>query len=531
MSKPFVLVVLATNTEESACEALLSNWMRRFTAWGTDGSVVEFPECFALFQRLEAMGNLDAAATVQEFIHRYHPALVLGVGICAAPPIGSRTRPYCTLMVGTEIVYYEPAKQLPNEEDWRPRLFRSTLPEALIDRMRAPNVDVIARLMPRGQSVEAPQLVRGLFAAGERVLADEKEADRLRHRILDYYDLKLEAIDMESAGIARACKAASTPFAIVKGVSDHATVSKSDAWQMPAATVAIAATVQWLGSLTDADIRQLIQCRKVEPQEDDLSRAESVSTVAGTMLPVRGVARRYVQDQATDDLVTLWDKEIQRFLEDTLPLSGDRFHGEEALAAAPEGFDLRSGRVWVVDPVDGTQNLVAGRPEIAISIALLKEGEPDLGVVCLPMRGLTISCCGERPLQVNGMEWFQQKRRPRRIEDAIVGLPGDLRRLRGTGVERLVNNLVDRAAGLRITGALAYDLACLSLGEIDARLSTSAKLHDVAAGVQLVRSIGGRVTDLHGAEWTLESTTLLAAATVDLHRELLEALSAGASSE
>jgi fructose-1,6-bisphosphatase/inositol monophosphatase family enzyme len=91
----------------------------------------------------------------------------------------------------------------------------------------------------------------------------------------------------------------------------------------------------------------------------------------------------------------------------------------------------------------------------------------------------------------------------------------------------IIAKVARKVAGIRVTGALAYDLACLVLGEIDARISTSAKLVDVAAGACLIRRNKGVVTDLLGNEWKPGSCTLVAARTKRLHDQLMDLLILG----
>ena len=90
------------------------------------------------------------------------------------------------------------------------------------------------------------------------------------------------------------------------------------------------------------------------------------------------------------------------------------------------------------------------------------------------------------------------------MSEAVIALPGDFRRLtggeegilteEGKCLQELVKLMISKAAGIRITGALAYDLGCMALGEVDARISTSVKFVDVAAGICLINSIHGKIT-------------------------------------
>jgi myo-inositol-1(or 4)-monophosphatase len=88
------------------------------------------------------------------------------------------------------------------------------------------------------------------------------------------------------------------------------------------------------------------------------------------------------------DLVTAADREVERFLTDGLArlFPDDGIFGEEG-AARPG----RSGRTWVLDPIDGTFNFVRGADCWAVSIGLHAAGAPAFGVLRAPVRGWTLS--------------------------------------------------------------------------------------------------------------------------------------------
>jgi len=184
-----------------------------------------------------------------------------------------------------------------------------------------------------------------------------------------------------------------------------------------------------------------------------------------------------------------------------------------------------STKVWYIDPIDGTSNLIAGRPEIAISIGLYEDHMPRIAVLSLPCRGIEIAVSAPgQGLLING-SIFRPPEGVEYLEDAIVGIPGDLRKQKDTFLLlRSVEKLARKVRGIRVTGALAYDLAAIALGELDARISLSAKAVDVAAGVILVREVQGIVTDAFGASWSLNSTSILAARSKTIHQQLLSLL-------
>jgi fructose-1,6-bisphosphatase/inositol monophosphatase family enzyme len=97
-----------------------------------------------------------------------------------------------------------------------------------------------------------------------------------------------------------------------------------------------------------------------------------------------------VIEKAKDELVTVADREAEQIIERGLLalLPGSRVVGEEACAADAsllQGLD--QGRVWLVDPLDGTANFVAGRETFALMAALLQDGEAVGAWVLNPVAG------------------------------------------------------------------------------------------------------------------------------------------------
>ncbi len=97
-----------------------------------------------------------------------------------------------------------------------------------------------------------------------------------------------------------------------------------------------------------------------------------------------------VTDKGTrENLVTSADIENERFLKKELLefLPGSVFKGEEGDDAPV----LKEGYTWIVDPIDGTTNFSRGIPEIGISVALMKDGRPYIGVVYNPFTDILYS--------------------------------------------------------------------------------------------------------------------------------------------
>jgi fructose-1,6-bisphosphatase/inositol monophosphatase family enzyme len=110
--------------------------------------------------------------------------------------------------------------------------------------------------------------------------------------------------------------------------------------------------------------------------------AELIREVARTIvLPrFRHLTAGEIHQKAPGDVVTIADQEAERALTAGLKrlLPGSEVVGEEAVAADPDVLHRvgDSGAVWIVDPVDGTNNFAAGKTPFAVMVALLRDGEP-----------------------------------------------------------------------------------------------------------------------------------------------------------
>lgn len=103
-------------------------------------------------------------------------------------------------------------------------------------------------------------------------------------------------------------------------------------------------------------------------------------------------------------LATEADLATEAFLKEQL---GRSFPGDEICSEeSPEHRCVGAGRVWSIDPLDGTHNFVAGLGLWAVSVGLIEAGRPRLGAVCSPPLGLTWA--GER----GAGAWLNGERQP-----------------------------------------------------------------------------------------------------------------------
>lgn len=196
------------------------------------------------------------------------------------------------------------------------------------------------------------------------------------------------------------------------------------------------------------------------------------------------------KDPRGHDPVSEADRTVQRLVQERLAtlFPADAFLGEEE----PAGTAPAARRLWVLDPVDGTLNYLAGLPLYAVSLAVLVAGRPVAGAIALP--------AGRDVLVVQarwggGITWAGS---PVRLETRpadrplLIGVPGGLagqfrwRRRPGKLVEA------------RTLGSIAVELALAARGSLDYVVFRRPRAWDVAAGVLLVQEAGGVVLEWAG---------------------------------
>jgi myo-inositol-1(or 4)-monophosphatase len=185
-----------------------------------------------------------------------------------------------------------------------------------------------------------------------------------------------------------------------------------------------------------------------------------------------------------------------------------------------EAGGSRVGTRWAVDPLDGTTNFMRGLPIVGVSVGLLQDGRPEIGVVIAPWLGLEFAAQRGGGATLNG-----ERLPPLATVDpkgAVVSTGPPFRwKHRLPYYDRVLRGALDRFEDVRRTGAASLDLAWTAAGTFDGFFELSLGTWDMAAGSALLLEVGGRVSDWSGAAGWLESGDLLAAAP-GVHEALVE---------
>jgi 3'(2'), 5'-bisphosphate nucleotidase len=195
-------------------------------------------------------------------------------------------------------------------------------------------------------------------------------------------------------------------------------------------------------------------------------------------------------------------------------LAADRIMGEglarlipEVPAISEERIDLAKppyeGSFFLIDPLDGTKEFVAGRSEFTVNLALVSNGTPLLGIIGAPALGLIwrglVGRGAQRLAVVDGVHGMVEPIHTRPIPPP--GSPWTVAVSRSHGDAR-TEAFIDRRPGavrLMLGSAVKFGRVAEGAADIYPRLAPTCEW-DIAAGHAIVSAAGGRITDAQGAD-------------------------------
>ena len=244
--------------------------------------------------------------------------------------------------------------------------------------------------------------------------------------------------------------------------------------------------------------------------------AKETAYQVGRFLADRFQGKMDVSFKGKGNPVTDIDVEAERMAVSILQDEFPDFHtlGEESAG----GRSLERGYTWVVDPIDGTRNFIAGIPFFSIVVGLVHDGQVLLGINHDPMQDEMFwavrgqgAFLNDKPISVSEKT---------SLEDCFIGLDmsyntrGALRSL------KVVESIWPGMQTARIMGSSALGLSYAAAGRIDLYFHHRLSPWDIVAGLLLVREANGVVTDRHGKEATLYPDGIIASSAA-LHAEFM----------
>jgi len=229
--------------------------------------------------------------------------------------------------------------------------------------------------------------------------------------------------------------------------------------------------------------------------------------------------------KAVRETVSFVDVESERLLKEGLmplaPKAG--FFGEES------GKEGSQNLVWIVDPLDGTTNYLSGLDHFSISVALVEDGRPILGIVHKPSTGESLGALRDKgcfrldPRYAKGWEKMTKPDATFPLGDALfmTGFP-----YRSTDLEDAFFNtapeVLKLGRGIRRSGSAALDLAYLGMGWLQGFWESDLQPYDAAAALLMMEEHGIPATNEKGEDYNMMRDRILVAGLPNVHHALLQ---------
>lgn len=192
-----------------------------------------------------------------------------------------------------------------------------------------------------------------------------------------------------------------------------------------------------------------------------------------------------VQSKGHLDLVTEADQAVEALVTRRL---AERFPEDGVFGEEGAANDGRSGRIWVVDPIDGTFNFVRGGDQWAVSIGLYEAGRPRLGVINAPVRRQVLIGGDGLPTTLNGTAMPQRAGLDRNRAACGVGFHPMIPVAHRLETLRFV--LEEARMVFRCCGSATLSLIEVAKGEVDGYLGFGESTWDVMAALPILAGLG-----------------------------------------
>jgi myo-inositol-1(or 4)-monophosphatase len=219
-----------------------------------------------------------------------------------------------------------------------------------------------------------------------------------------------------------------------------------------------------------------------------------------------------------NNLVTEYDYKAENAIIETIKsyFPEHKFLAEETGDTGKEDSDYQ----WVIDPLDGTVNFAHAIPIFCVSIAVRLGKDVLCGVIYHPLLDELFVARHEGGAFLNGKQIRISESDDMKSSLLVTGFPYNVNENPHNCVDTFVS-VVQSSIPIRRLGSAALDLAYVAAGRFDGFWESSLFPWDMAAGYLLVKEAGGKITQYDGAEFWLDSPTILATNGL-IHEQILK---------
>ena len=231
-----------------------------------------------------------------------------------------------------------------------------------------------------------------------------------------------------------------------------------------------------------------------------------IAKEAGALLNRRFHEKHHVEYKGEINIVTETDRLSEELL---ISRINQGFPDHDIITEESAGIQKGSKFRWIIDPLDGTTNYAHGFPFFCVSIALEKDGEIILGVIYNPILDELFVAEKGAGAVLNDEKLAVSKTDELLRSFLATGFPYDISKNPDNNINYF-KELALKVQAIRRAGSAAIDLAYLAAGRFDGFWELKLSAWDTAAGWLMVTEAGGKVTEISGAQYHLESPCILA---------------------
>ena len=218
------------------------------------------------------------------------------------------------------------------------------------------------------------------------------------------------------------------------------------------------------------------------------------------------------------DLVTNVDKQIQNDFEAYL----EKYFPTHQLLAEEknnDGIEPYQGHLWIMDPIDGTANLVKQQEDYCIILGYFVDGEPTLSYIYDYPHGKLYKAIKGQGAYMN--DNLLQQPEAIQLKDAIISFNTLVMN------DETIHELNDASFGYRFIGSCGLDSVRVILGQFGAHVNTNPKPWDIAAQFLFAEELGLKMTTLNNTTLDFAKAGPFIISNKACHKEMLTILNSG----
>lgn len=227
-----------------------------------------------------------------------------------------------------------------------------------------------------------------------------------------------------------------------------------------------------------------------------------------------------VKHKGKGDFSTQVDIDVENLIVEEIK---KRFPRDQILAEEEHtNTEIPNGRIWIIDPICGTNNLARGIKNFCTNIALADNGQLIASCVIDHSQNDYFWSVGNGEVYINNVLLKPNEKRFDTVIDvdfgALVSADKKQKRKHNSFLKKLVTETNYYLISLNSSLGFSYT----AVGKVDGFLSISNHPWDICASSFLIQQSGGIITDLSGKPWTIDSVGAIGAKNKEIHKKLLE---------